>query len=491
VRRGSGAGAADTGATNATFGNRYSPCIACEATSLDFGIGSAASYKMRRPFAFLSFGLLAFCSILGCSSAKENGGTALYLPCRENSDCQSGICVHHYPKSSSAYDELTYCSKRCDGGCPSALTCGTVADGSQACVEPCSSPDEGIKGSYGCRDNVPIACDAADPTYCTDCGCPDATERCEPGVGCQPKRQVGEVCRDNSDCKSDNCSTYLGVCRVPVFSQCDANNCDRCVTDTVNGSIYCTRSCNGDTDCNGGYCLGYGYDGSYVCQRPCSACTSDTCNQTNSGSTRFCDCPSCVEKSAPRPLGTRCENSGQCSSGVCYATYYLDKDSLGHPQVIPERTLCTKSCYADLDCGESGLVCALLPCHGDDGSMCGALCLHPCDADGSCSSVGGRCRSLPKPTGETATVCDFRDEVGAHCECNEECLSGRCTNAQCVGTLGAANGTSCKQISDCQSASCVNGTCKGTSLVGDPCTVSADCAVGTCCSSNSKCATGC
>ena len=88
---------------------------------------------------------------------------------------------------------------------------------------------------------------------------------------------------------------------------------------------------------------------------------------------------------------------------------------------------------------------------------------------------------------DAAVVCGN----GEYCQANEVCLSGRCTNNGCISANGAANGSSCKAATDCASANCINSLRKGTAMIGDACANAADCSVGTCCSTTSKCGTSC
>ncbi len=437
------------------------------------------------------------CSTLGCSSSSSSSSEVKKAgtldSCWVNSDCASGICVNYYPGMDSSYDPgrgLGYCTTKCDAGCLNNFTCGISPDGSEACVEECSLPNRSFSEQYGCKNNIPTACVVADETYCEDCGC-DSSLRCEPGVGCQAKRDIGGACKSSEDCKSNNCSNYLGICRVPVWSSCTSEDCDLCTTDTTNNSVFCTKDCSSDAECNGGYCLGY--MGSYYCHRPCSACTSGTCSYTSSDTQviSYCDCSSCKTSSAPRPLGTSCDVDANCASNLCYAAYSLARSNYGDSYLVTQIGACTRVCANDSDCSASGMVCAEVPCSGGDTTQCGPLCVHPCDADGSCSTYGGTCSALAGPNGATVSVCDIRQGDAAYCASNNICLSGRCTNGACLSASGAANGMSCIAASDCQSANCINGICKGKALIGDSCSNSADCSVGNCCSTTSKCATSC
>lgn len=439
---------------------------------------------------FAALGIWLWATALACSGASSptSGKLSFGKDCTTGADCESGVCVNFNaypnPNSSSGYMAVKYggyCSMSCSVGCPTSYTCGTAPDGSQQCMESCHEPEQSSSDRFGCKNGVPIACNLADQTYCSNCKCPSVL-RCEPGVGCQEKHDVGGACETDADCKTNNCSGYLGICRVPVLAACNADNCDFCMTST-NGTVFCTRGCGNSSVCNGGYCASSGSFGS-ICYLSCDNCPMDDCfkDVSNNAINYFCDCPDCTMASAPRPLGIVCSQDSQCASNDCLVT----SDSTSG------ASLCTQRCESDADCPATGLVCAQLPCASSSGSNdCGPLCLHACDTDGTCKKHGGNCHSLPTPAGATVSACDIRGDVGARCRNNDDCLSGRCLNEACVPLNGLANGSTCAAATDCASANCMNHVCTGSALIGDACLSSADCSVGICCTSISKCATTC
>jgi hypothetical protein len=451
-------------------------------------------------YVALSAGLVV--TSLGCSSNSGGPPSSTKLnfgkDCTTGDDCASGVCLNFNaipnPNSSSGYMAVQYggyCTTSCAGGCPTNYTCGTAPDGTQECMETCFKPDESLSDRYGCKNSVPVACNLADQTYCGDCMCPSAL-RCEPGVGCQERRELNGPCTSDADCKSNNCSSYLGVCRVPVWAACTADNCDLCTTDS-SGTVFCTKECYLDSQCNGGSCLGS--NNYYTCRRPCSSCASSDCQFTEgttyNPSIYYCGCSGCTVASAPRPLGVICNGNGQCASKLCYETNDLKQSDYGTSYLQTVSSVCTQACTSDADCSAGGLVCAQVPCAGVATTLCGPLCVHPCDADGTCATHGGTCRGLSSPSGGNINVCDIRRDNGSYCASNDICLSGRCTNNTCINAGGSSNGSSCVAPTDCASANCINKVCTGSALIGDACSVAADCSVGTCCTGTSKCATTC
>ena len=415
--------------------------------------------------------LLAVCLLTVCGCSSENGSNKQGLrgTCQTGADCASGVCINFTSGDNG------YCSAACGSQCPEGMVCGTAPDGSNACMEACVTPNHGNTNYWGCRNSVPVACAVADESYCHDCGCPN-TLRCEPGVGCQSKRDVNGPCSLDSDCKSNNCSTYLGVCRVPVQSACSTANCDLCMREPNDNSTFCSRECDDNLQCNGGVCLGG--NGYYTCSRPCSACGGNIayCKVTSNTLELYCACPECIAESAPRPLNIACGPDSDCESNSCYSA----------------GGFCTTTCTTDSDCASAGMVCVTMPCSASGQSNdCGSMCQRPCSSDGTCSAFGVTCRTLPTPTNTSTAICDSRRENGVGCGFNEQCLSGRCTSQICVTVTGAPNGTACTNSSDCASASCVNRYCRGTAMIGDTCQVSADCSVGSCCSNTTTCATTC
>lgn len=353
-----------------------------------------------------AFGATLLLIAFACSGS-DTKKPGLGATCQYGPECESGVCVNFY---SGSYG---YCSVRCGSECPQGMVCGTAQDGSKACMDACHTPDVGRSKAYGCRNGAPIACAVADESYCSDCGCPSDL-RCEPKVGCQPKRDIDGPCAQDADCTSNNCSTYLGVCRIPVQSACTTANCDICTKDPQDGSTFCSRECDDTSQCNGGVCL-VGQPTS--CSRACSACGDPyLCKVTSNTLEFYCDCPRCIPESAPRPLNTACHYDNDCENGVCY--------SIGG--------FCTTTCSTDSDCSSTGMVCAIVPCTNGESKNCGSMCQRPCAADGTCTQYGATCRVLATPANASVSICDLHQNDGQGCGFDELCLSGRCVNQVCA-----------------------------------------------------------
>jgi hypothetical protein len=371
---------------------------------------------------------------------------------------------------------LTACKSNDDCHSEFRGTCGVTELGKR-CLEACT----GFRPqNFTCVDDVPTACSLAGEGHCEDCGCPSSL-RCSAGQ-CSEKAAVGERCDWDRDCKSDNCSNFAGVCRQPIGSSCTTANCDICITST--GSSYCSRECSTPSQCGGGKCVGSA--GSYYCHIPCSqlgdpGCPGD-CRYTSgfgSDSVLYCDCtsPECSVAEALHPLGESCTDDYICESGNC------DRAATGtDPFDGPSyRGICSKPCAASSDCG--------------DGFSCAAAgtphCLPRCET--SCDT-GGECLALPTVEGDTANVCWVKHAAGGFCRDASDCQANNCINSLCASAGPQANGSKCAANSDCVSNACQSGICRGQALQGDPCTIPADCSVGTCCTTGAQantCALGC
>lgn len=380
--------------------------------------------------------------------------------CTDGTDCESALCL-------KVSETQSVCTADCstDADCVSTggsgpYACGVGPGNRRLCVAPCGN----LVAGYTCVDGLPTVCDIAGGNHCGDCGCSPGT-RCLKDGACGPLATVGEACSTDDDCNTKNCSTYAGVCRTPIGQSCTTANCDVCYT-LPSGWSYCSRTCSAEDQCNGGRCVSHQqFSRSGVCYPPCSGAIDPTCPTTCVGvtdGTHVCNCDTCTAETAPRKLGNVCDSSSQCESGLCYA---------GH---------CSGPCNSSVDCG--GLACAQIPCAPGEQTTCGALCVPYCVYPRACDA-GQDCWTLPTDSGDK-DVCTEKKKDGEPCSDVAECQSARCIGGACASsaTGPAQNGSACLNDTECVSSNCSNGTCRGTSLVGDPCKIEYDCAVGTCCS---------
>lgn len=296
-------------------------------------------------------------------------------------------------------------------------------------------------------------------------------------VGCAPLSDVGEPCSRHSDCRTNNCSLFAGVCRVRLEAACDETNCDLCISNGA-GWSYCSRECESTSDCPGERCLGA--EDRYFCRPGCGGGCPGTCDWSR-GLIEYYrpGAGQSWEYSAPpRPLLAPCHSTSDCADELCINALYCDS-SLG----CSGRGYCSTECESDTDCGEDG-ACVMLPCPDNGPSeQCGPRCLPRCRAARSCNSLASAtCRMLPGISGEAQEVCDPRNaDYEGYCSTALDCVSLKCSSVGvCIPAEGARNGTSCGEGSDCASGTCRDGKCRGTSLRGDPCSSDFDCSVGRC-----------
>ena len=415
-------------------------------------------------------------ALLGCSSAEGTAKKSDGDICMAATECAGGVCEQG----------------QCLTECKSNEDCrGAHRDEQSAFLDTCAVTQTGkrclascvyLATDFTCIDDVPTACSVAGEGHCEACGCP-STLRCVAGQ-CSEKAAVGEPCNRRSDCKSDNCSGFAGVCRQPVGASCTTANCDLCITGTSSGSSYCSRECASSADCGAGECVSFGNE--YYCQLPCPGLGEPPCpggcRYTSGGSGRevlYCDCryPECRVMADLHPLGASCTDDSICESGNCDMAATSSDPLHGGTSY---RGICSKPCAASNDCG-AGFSCAAVET---------PHCLPHCESN--CS--GGTCLDLPTVEGETSKLCWAKHGEGSFCVGASDCQTGNCIKGACASAGGQANGNACAANRDCLSNACQAGICRGQGLQGDPCQVAADCSVGICCTTGAlanTCALSC
>lgn len=389
--------------------------------------------------------------------------------CTEDSTCQSGWCREG----------------SCRQGCSVDADCTAIQGQSRCgsggyCLNECTLDRNRLGPTSACVGGIETSCGALDSTYCDVCDglCP--AQRCIAEVGCAPLSDVGEPCERSSDCRTNNCSAFAGVCRVPLETACDGTNCDLCLSDS-NGWSYCSRECGDDARCPGDRCLGSLDENFFWCRPACGTGCQGFCSSSTEG-TEFCD-EGLDTWTTTRPQSAElqpCHASSQCSEGTCFGALTCDYYA---SWCTGYRGLCSGTCASDADCGDSGR-CIDIPCAGGATTNCGSLCLPTCmqgRTDACPAFSGATCRELTTVGGGTATVCDPRQSDGSSCDFGTQCVSGTCSSDQhCIAAGGLSNGSACATSGDCASGNCQSSVCHGTALRGDPCTTSYDCSVGTC-----------
>ena len=410
---------------------------------------------------------LGFVITSACDGGTRLGGVG--DPCSADSECSTDECF------------FGVCVQSCFTNADCSPDVGEQCGPDGLCGDSCGPERASDSSGSVCIGGVWTSCESLDGSYCDLCDgrCPG--QRCVAEVGCAPLSALGEDCLEDSDCNTNNCSLVAGVCRVPLGSECDATNCDLCMSNGTWSS--CSRECGvGYRDCPGDRCLGdrdYDY---YTCRPSCDDCSAGRCATSTDGSIRFCSegTNDWTLSEPPREELQPCLNDGQCAEGSCLSAPSCGS---GGGACYGRRGFCSGACTTNADCGEDGR-CVQIPCIGGATTGCGNVCLPSCDPGtfGSCNPLAAaRCRSLPSAEGGEVAVCDPRKDDGAICFNGSHCVSGTCSGAsRCVPAGGSPNGTSCANDSDCASGNCQASTCRGTALRGDACEDSYDCSVGTC-----------
>lgn len=409
----------------------------------------------------------------GCSdSGEKTKPVPVGEQCYSDAECNGGFCLDgscskHCEQDSDCHNDSAYYQP----------VCGVDPKGDNSCVPQCDRDQD-----YVCVDDVSTSCKVAPDSECEKCGCSSA-ERCEPGVGCMPKRGVGEACESDDDCNTANCSDFAGVCRAPVGAACDATNCDVCLAS--DNWSYCSRECGSNGECGSGLCLGYA--DVFYCRPPCAKIQDESCpggickvfvDDATSNISYYCDCANssdCKWLEAAHPLGSTCRYDSDCDTMLCDRVV-SGSDSLAGREY---EGVCSKPCKASADCGDG------YACVDGDAPHCLPTCKDSCAI--------GSCVSLATTEGASAGLCSLKRATG-ECWDPGDCLSGNCVANECAPAGGQDNGASCDTGADCKSNSCVGGKCRGSAVLGEACTVPADCAVGTCCTSGdaaNTCATTC
>jgi hypothetical protein len=476
--------------------------------------------------------------------------------CEKNDDCASGFCA-----------DGVCCADACQGGCTSCNQVGREGT--------CWPVDEGNKDPHGvCKDSGPTMCGQTGTcdgfggcsmygtqTVCVPPSCagdrlntagtcdgmgtckPPGVQDCPPfrcaagacntvcksdadcvaGIACVNgscgKRQDGNTCTMNADCKSNFCVD--GVC----CNEACGGACRSCGLAASRGK--CTMLPAGNTDSrnmckdqgaascgNDGRCDGAGACRKYRSGTVCAGekCASNvytppaTCNTTGQ-----CVAPA-TQACAPFACnGTKCFNActvtANCSPGnVC------NGNSCG-------KKLPGASCSANAECASNscaqGVCCA---------TTCNASC-KSCNLPGSLGVCTNVATGLVDPKG----LC--LDQGAASCGNNGRCAAGacqkyaagtKCKDSTCpantvnftgqstcngAGVCGTPATTSCFPFAcgaavckstctanaDCApNATCINGSC-GLKPKGAACNASAECGAGLVCSTREKvcCTTDC
>ncbi|MBI2895028.1 MAG: matrixin family metalloprotease [Deltaproteobacteria bacterium] len=312
-----------------------------------------------------------------CSVVPE-GPRELGMPCDEPEQCLSALCI-------SPDGGASVCSQDCEetepgSGCPGGFWCrqlDTCDEG--ACVAgslgttantlPCDSDDECASGRCAQLEEGRVCaspCDPDDGSCGGDASCVDVPGPCGACGGGDPPRDVGDPCEDGAECLSGRCVGFAGNKRCT--RECD--EADDCPDGWVCEGGLCfvqdegtiCAPCNDDGDCVSRLCVSG--DGAGFCSRECDGET---------------DCPdgySCVER-----VGVRaCEPDAACFGQACDETECLDGYLCG--QIHGEKS-CTRECDDEHPC-PNDYECV-------EGNSEGTVWVCVADGDGDDRGGGGGC----------------------------------------------------------------------------------------------------
>ena len=397
-------------------------------------------------------------------------------PCGSPLICRTGVCFAHdnrcgLPVGEVCTSAIVCRDDQCDvhdqkcglvNGTPCTGVGGSPALDNAACRTGVCYVDGrcGLPNNQACAPTSPEACrSGVCDTASTLCGAangdPCGTDAlCQSGTCADDGKcgaRNGELCTDDTMCRSAYCDPD-GRCGRPNQTPCsDADTCRSLICQTG----QCSTNCLGDVDCAP----------DHFCAAASGACEPDL------------------------PNGDACDSaqhgSGQCNSGVCFATDGHCGLPDGQP-CSPDAASCRSgACFAGL-CGPSVGGCT-------DDVDCDAT--RFCDATATpvpacaprlpnCNPAVGICPSCTRASQCQSSVCasdgTCGQNTGAPCATAAQCDSGICDEAQICATSCTAD-AQCLAATYCDATSALTpGVCQPDHPNQEPCSRAAMCRSGVC-----------
>lgn len=381
------------------------------------------------PYRECAEGLLCDWNEEVCRPLGDVGDECYDWNCREDLRCDytNYECVELLADGQECYDHYSCQSGFCDFIDYTCKTGGEAGD-------PCETHAECITGICDMNAEVWVCIDYAQPgepceeDYHCDYGyCDEGTNLCG--------RIDGETCNYREQCQSEYCDSSNYTCQPKK---------------------ELGQDCIENSECESGAC---DYWNSRVCVAEC-----DAQGQCESG--HYCDGSYCIELLDDE---AQCDYDGQCASGLCQSWICSQPpqfgDACSHAGDCPARGYCDEGiCEEQKWPGEacSGQASCIAPSRCLD-EVCVAIPLQ-CSA----ASVGEHC-SLWEVC-DDSTFCDVEDdyrcaprlEAGEVCTAQGQCVEGHYCDQSSFQPICAemvADGDSCTQHAACSSGYCDNDIC--------------------------------
>ena len=412
-------------------------------------------------------------------------------------NCSGGVCVEPVvakKEAGAACSAPSECkSGKCEGGkCAVSVGGDKKADGAT-----CSDASECTSGKCGGSPKVCGGQDSGGDKKADGATCNDASECTSGKCGGDPKvcggvdkKDPGEDCTANDDCKSNKCdlgdgktSTCLDENGKKGEKVACANN-DECVSGSCLGSDASSKTCkklvdNGEDcdflfECKSKYCKKSGSDNKGKCAD--KVADGQSCDVHADCTSGYCAGDSSKVCTAKKANDASCSESIECTSGLCAGAD-------GAAKVCTDASKLNESCADGKKCAD-GLTC------NNDAST--PVCKKSIDADcdtasaDDASCITGYCGSASKCKLKIGADCGVAGQMPMHSNCDSGKCLGNGSVFQCVASdYKMDEGQECDDLFLCKDGlKCTSVLGKAEKVCkkdkGAACSNHADCATGYC-----------